>query len=48
MLREQKETVGLATGGDAMRARFQSGTEVRPPLPKLELAGMKGVQIPAA
>jgi hypothetical protein len=31
-IRVQKETVGLATGGDAMRARFQSGTEVRPTL----------------
>ncbi len=32
MLREQKETVGLADGGDAMKARFREGTEVRPTL----------------
>ena len=30
--RAQKETVGLATGGDAMKARFRPGTEVRPTL----------------
>ena len=29
MIRAQKETVGLANGGDAMNARFQPGTEVR-------------------
>lgn len=32
IIKAQKETVGLATGGDAMRARFQPGTEVRPTL----------------
>ena len=32
LIRQQKETVGLATGGDAMRARFQTGTEVKPTL----------------
>ena len=32
MIAKQKETVGLATGGDAMKARFQPGTEVRPTL----------------
>lgn len=29
LIQAQKETVGLADGGDAMRARFQPGTEVR-------------------
>jgi hypothetical protein len=28
MIRQQKETVGLANGGDAMKARSQQGTEV--------------------
>lgn len=32
MLAEQKATVGLASGGDAMKARFRPGTEVRPTL----------------
>ena len=32
LIRAQKETVGLATGGDAIRTRFQPGTEVRPTL----------------
>lgn len=32
MLHEQKEAVGLASGGDAMRARFRESTEVRPTL----------------
>lgn len=32
MIQQQKETVGLASGGDAMRARYQKGTEVRPTL----------------
>lgn len=32
MLAEQKKTVGLATGGDAMKARYRPGTEVRPTL----------------
>lgn len=30
MIRAQKETVGLANGGDAMKARFQVGNEVPP------------------
>ena len=29
MIRAQKETVGLATGGDAQRTRFHKGTESR-------------------
>ena len=32
LIRAQKETVGLATGGDAMKARSRPGTEVRPTL----------------
>ena len=32
IIKLQKDTVGLATGGDAMKARFQRGTEVRPTL----------------
>jgi hypothetical protein len=32
MLREQKAAGGMADGGDAMRARFQHGTEVNPTL----------------
>ena len=31
-IRAEKETVGLADGGDAMRARFQRGTKVHPTL----------------
>lgn len=32
LIAAQKETVGLANGGDAMRARFHPGTEVKPTL----------------
>lgn len=35
LLTEQKDTVGLATGGDAMKARFPNGTEVRPTLAEM-------------
>jgi hypothetical protein len=28
MMREQKETIGLANGGDAMRARVTNGPEL--------------------
>ena len=32
MIRAQKESVGLADGGDAQRTRFHKGTESRPTL----------------
>ena len=38
MIRQQKETVGLATGRDAMIARYPKGTEV--PRPTLAEAGI--------
>jgi N6-adenosine-specific RNA methylase IME4 len=52
MLLEQKDTVGLANGGDAMRARFLEGTEVKPTLAdvgidkKLSMRSQKVASIP--
>ena len=32
LIKRQKETVGLADGGDATKARFQTSTELKPTL----------------
>lgn len=54
IIKAQKETVGLATGGDAMKARYHPGTEVRPTLAdagidkKLSSRAQKKAAVPEA